>query len=149
MFRTPEQATFANVDDSNPLDLEWMTDLNVEMLLDIEQTLSADTIDLDAGTDSHLPKISTTDQTTFPIPTDLAPIDVAWMVDLLDKAEQSDIIGSSLDQSSLQLVPYHAPTLTELPESTVIVSSKRPPGTNEGEGPKPKRYSLSETISNV
>jgi hypothetical protein len=141
MFRTPEQTTFENTAEPLPLDIDWMMDPNGEMLFHIEQTLVANTT---TATDPDVPMIATTDQTTFAIPPDLGPFDLAWMVDLIESPEQPDVIGSSIDQSSLQLVPYHAPTLSARPESTAIVSSKRAPGTNEDKGPKPKRYCVSE-----
>jgi hypothetical protein len=142
MFRTPQQATFANADDSTPLDIEWMTNLNVEMLLDIDQTLSANStmdansFDITGGTDSDIPMISSVDEAPFAIPTDLGPSDVAWIVDLLESAEQPDIIVPILE---LQLHPYCSPTPAALPETTTTVVSKRSAGTHAATGQKPKR----------
>ena len=147
MFRTPQQKTFTNADDSTPLDIEWMTDPNVETLLDIDQTLSANStldansFDITGATDSDVPMISSADEAIFAIPADLGPSDVAWIVDLLESAEQSDMIVPSLE---LQLHPYRSPTPAALPETTTIVVSKRSAGTHAATGPKPKRYSVSE-----
>lgn len=147
MFRTLQKATFANADDSTPLEstpleIEWMTDSNVDMLLDIEQTLSANStmdansVDITGATDSDVPMISSADEATFAIPPDLDPMDVAWIVDLLESAEQPDIIVPSLE---LQLHPYRSPTPAALPETTTTVVSTRSAGTHAATGSKPKR----------
>jgi hypothetical protein len=150
MFRTPQQKTFTNADDSTPLDIEWMTDPNVETLLDIDQTLSANStldansFDITGATDSDVPMISSADEAIFAIPADLGPSDVAWIVDLLESAEQSDMIVPSLELS--QLHPYRSTPAQPpaLPETTTTVVSKRSAGTHAATGPKPKRYSVSE-----
>jgi hypothetical protein len=137
MFPTSEETAFANAAHSPPLAIEWMTDSEMEMFLSTEQSVLVNSTDvtsydITAGTDSNVQITPTIGQTTFEIPSDLAPLDVAWMVDLLESAEQPDVIGSILDQSSLQLVPYlHAPL-----ESTANVASKCSAGAHGG---KPKR----------
>jgi hypothetical protein len=121
--------------------MELATDLNVEMLLDNGQTLSANrtmdanSFDITASTDSDVRMISS-DEAIFAIPTDLGPSDVAWIVDLLESPEQPDMIMPSLE---LQLHPYRSLTPAALPEATTTVVSTRSAGTHAATGPNPKR----------